>query len=73
MKFVPIETRYPPEWVHDPSGPNPRIEEVKVPKHLTWAGKLPFSSSLFCATQPSLMIVSVPLSVLYSHGGAGGP
>lgn len=36
MKFVPIETRYPPEWIHDPSAPNPRIEEVKVPKHLTW-------------------------------------
>lgn len=23
LKFVPFETRYPPEWIHDPTGPNP--------------------------------------------------
>ena len=38
MKFVPIETRYPPEWIHDPSCSDPKIEEVRVPKHLTWKG-----------------------------------
>ena len=26
QKFVPIETRYPPEWIHDPSHPNPQME-----------------------------------------------
>jgi len=26
LQFVPIETRYPPEWIHDPSAPSPRLE-----------------------------------------------
>lgn len=26
LKFVPIETRYPPEWLHDPSAKFPRME-----------------------------------------------
>ena len=30
LKYVPIEERYPPEWVHDPSGPNPRMEFASV-------------------------------------------
>jgi D-xylose reductase len=39
MKFVPFEVRYPPEWIHDPSGPNPRIElDEQAPTHLTWKG-----------------------------------
>jgi D-xylose reductase len=37
LKFVPFETRYPPEWVHDPLSANPRIElETRAPTHLTW-------------------------------------
>ena len=37
MKFVPIEKRYPPEWIYDPESANPRIElEPKAPLHLTW-------------------------------------
>ena len=37
MKFVPIETRYPPEWIHDPNAENPRIEvDTAAPMHLTW-------------------------------------
>lgn len=36
MKFVPIETRYPPEWIHDPSAASPRIERVKQSKQETW-------------------------------------
>jgi len=26
QKFVPIETRYPPVWIHDPSCPKPQME-----------------------------------------------
>ena len=26
LKFVPIEARYPPEWIHDPSSKAPRME-----------------------------------------------
>lgn len=26
QKFVPIETRYPPEWFYDPASPKPRME-----------------------------------------------
>lgn len=36
QKFVPIELRYPPEWIHDPLGPNPRIELDLVPYSETW-------------------------------------
>lgn len=36
LAFVPIETRYPPEWIHDPSSPNPKIERVKQSKQETW-------------------------------------
>jgi diketogulonate reductase-like aldo/keto reductase len=39
MKYVPIEKRYPPEWIFDPENPNPRIElEPRAPMHLTWRG-----------------------------------
>ena len=31
LKFVPFETRYPPEWVHDPSAAAPRMEYDDVP------------------------------------------
>jgi D-xylose reductase len=35
-RFVPFETRYPPEWVYDPAGPEPRIEADPVPLLETW-------------------------------------
>lgn len=38
QKFVPFETRYPPEWIHDPNGENPRIELHPIPYSQTWAG-----------------------------------
>lgn len=36
LKYVPFETRYPPEWVHDPSAEKPVMELAKVPMHETW-------------------------------------
>lgn len=37
LKFVPFESRYPPEWIHDPSAENPTIvAETGAPMHLTW-------------------------------------
>ncbi len=36
QRFVPFETRYPPEWVFDPSAPQPRIEPASVPISETW-------------------------------------
>ncbi len=36
LRYVPIETRYPPEWVYDPEGPNPKIEMDFVPIAETW-------------------------------------
>jgi len=36
LKFVPFETRYPPEWVHDPSSADPRMEEDMVSFQETW-------------------------------------
>lgn len=35
-RFVPFETRYPPEWFFDPHAVNPRIELVPVPIRETW-------------------------------------
>lgn len=37
LKFVPFETRYPPEWVYDPKALEPRMEFAQVPLHKTWA------------------------------------
>ncbi|WP_024600660.1 aldo/keto reductase [Pseudoalteromonas sp. TAE56] len=34
--FVPIETRYPPEWFVNPDAQNPQMELAKVPLYLTW-------------------------------------
>jgi len=31
LKFVPFETRYPPEWTHDPAAAAPRMEFADVP------------------------------------------
>ena len=38
QRFVPFETRYPPEWIYDPSSENPKIELNPVPYSQTWAG-----------------------------------
>ncbi|CAE7526099.1 xyl1 [Symbiodinium microadriaticum] len=38
QRFVPIEVRYPPEWIYDPTSENPRIELQPVPYAETWAG-----------------------------------
>lgn len=37
-KFVPIETRYPPEWIANPDAENPQIELAPVPLFETWQG-----------------------------------
>lgn len=40
LEYVPIETRYPPEWVHDPasnSGQGSGMVRAPVPLHATWA------------------------------------
>jgi len=37
QKFVPFETRYPPEWFFDPVARQPRIEAAAVPISETWA------------------------------------
>ena len=36
QKFVPFETRYPPEWFYDPDAENPIIELDSVPVIETW-------------------------------------
>ena len=36
QKFVPFETRYPPEWVFDPDAAQPRMEFADVPLADTW-------------------------------------
>ena len=36
LRFVPFETRYPPEWVHDPDALEPRMEFSPVPVYKTW-------------------------------------
>lgn len=37
QKFVPIDERYPPEWLADPSAENPKMALANVPLHVTWA------------------------------------
>ena len=36
LEFVPFDTRYPPEWVFDPSDELPMMKPVPVPLHDTW-------------------------------------
>lgn len=36
QKFVDFATRYPPEWIHDPTLPSPRIELSGVSYRETW-------------------------------------
>ncbi|MBV7266088.1 aldo/keto reductase [Erythrobacter sp. WH131] len=37
LEYVPIEERYPPEWLFDPAAPNPAMKAAKIPLHETWA------------------------------------
>ncbi|MGP1354093.1 MAG: aldo/keto reductase [Parasphingopyxis sp.] len=36
LEFVPIETRYPPEWIHDPDADSPAMQRAAVPLYKTW-------------------------------------
>jgi len=36
LKYVPIETRYPPEWFYDPDAKDPKLELAEVPYQETW-------------------------------------
>lgn len=36
LEYIPIETRYPPEWLHDPDAANPAMKRAPVPLHETW-------------------------------------
>jgi D-xylose reductase len=36
LAFVPMETRYPPEWFHDPKAANPAMKPIRVPLADTW-------------------------------------
>lgn len=36
LAFVPFERRYPPEWLHDPEAPEPRMRPAPVAIHETW-------------------------------------
>ena len=36
LKYVPFETRYPPEWLHDPHGDVKKMEFEEVPVQDTW-------------------------------------
>lgn len=36
LEFVPFDERYPPEWVHEPAAPEPRMRPVKIPLAETW-------------------------------------
>lgn len=34
--FVPFETRYPPEWIHDPQASHPEMKTAPIPRFETW-------------------------------------
>lgn len=36
LKYVDPSTRYPPEWIHDPTAPQPVMVEDQVPLAETW-------------------------------------
>ncbi|MEL6708507.1 MAG: aldo/keto reductase [Pseudomonadota bacterium] len=36
LQYVPIEERYPPEWLADPEAENPVMMRAPVPLHETW-------------------------------------
>ena len=37
LEYVPIATRYPPEWLFDPDAAKPEMKRAAVPLHETWA------------------------------------
>ncbi|MEM6857525.1 MAG: aldo/keto reductase [Pseudomonadota bacterium] len=37
LQYVPIEERYPPEWIANPEAENPVMVRAPVPLHATWA------------------------------------
>lgn len=37
QEFVPIESRYPPEWIFDPSASEPAMKIAPIPLSETWA------------------------------------
>ncbi|MEO1490503.1 MAG: aldo/keto reductase, partial [Pseudomonadota bacterium] len=37
LQYVPIEERYPPEWIADPDAAEPAMKRAAVPLHATWA------------------------------------
>ena len=36
LEYVPIEERYPPEWLRNPGTPDPVMKRAPVPLHETW-------------------------------------
>ncbi|MEL6875046.1 MAG: aldo/keto reductase [Pseudomonadota bacterium] len=36
LEYVPFETRYPPEWIHEPDADNPVMQRARVPLYQTW-------------------------------------
>lgn len=38
LEFVPIETRYPPEWILDPGASTPVMRTAHIPLQDTWRG-----------------------------------
>ncbi|WP_034959540.1 aldo/keto reductase [Erythrobacter longus] len=36
LEYVPIEERYPPEWLFNPDAAEPEMRPAKVPLHQTW-------------------------------------
>lgn len=36
LRYVSLETRYPPGWFYDPEAPSPRMEPIAVPLWETW-------------------------------------
>lgn len=37
QEFVPIETRYPPEWIFDPNASKPAMKLAPIPLNETWS------------------------------------
>ncbi len=36
LEYVPIDERYPPEWLHNPDATDPVMQRARVPLHETW-------------------------------------
>jgi len=37
LKYVPFDVRYPPEWIHDPTSDDKKMEFAPVPVSATWS------------------------------------